>query len=347
MGANHKSVLEAGGSEVTTGVGGARRYRKPLKDFRWYDIKSLIGESFSEWNKHKAPRLGASLAFYTLLSLMPLLLVVVSVVGLVFGRNAAEGDVVEEVQSLVGPQSAQTIQTLLEGSQNTEHGIIATAVGSLTLLFSASAVMIELQDALNTIWEVVTPDLAGLKKITSFFKERLFSFALVLSVSFVLVVSLALSVWIAALGTLFTSVLPAREAVLHSLNALISFIITTGLFSAIYKVLPEVRLEWRDVILGGAVTSLLFTVGKLALGLYLGKATFASTYGAAASIVVLIVWVYYSSQIFFFGAEFTKAFAHRHGSNPSEHPERMVVDSGDNTRVATSQPKLITPSGSQ
>ena len=347
MGVNHKKILESGGSEVTMGVGGARLYRKPLKDFRWYDIKSLIGESFSGWNKHNAPRLGASLAFYTLLSLMPLLLVVVSVVGLVFGRNAAEGEVVEEVQSLVGPQSAQAIQTLLKGSQNTAHGIIATAVGSLTLLFSASAVMIELQDALNTIWEVVTPDLAGLKKITSLFKERLFSFALVLSVSFVLVVSLALSVWIAALGTLFASVLPAHEAVLHSLNALISFVITTGLFSAIYKVLPEVRLEWRDVILGGAVTSLLFTVGKLALGLYLGKATFASTYGAAASIVVLIVWVYYSSQIFFFGAEFTKAFANRHGSNPSEHPERMVVDSGDNTRVATSQPKLITPSGSQ
>lgn len=321
MGDHPKTVLETGGGEVTTGAGAAGCYRKPLNDFRWSDIKSLLGESFSGWNKHNGPRLGASLAFYTLLSLMPLLLMVVSVVGLVFGREAAESGVVQEVQSLVGPQGAQTIQTLLEGSQNTANGIIATGFGLLILLFGASAVMIELRGALNTIWEVTTPDLAGWKKeVSSLFKERLFSFALVLALGFVLVVSLALSACIAALGRLSASVLPVNEAVLHFLNSSASFVIITGLFSAIYKVLPAVRIEWHDVILGGAVTSLLFTVGKLAIGLYLGKATFASTYGAAASIVVLIVWVYYSSQIFFFGAEFTKAFANRDGSIPSKHP---------------------------
>src|SRR5689334_9427530 len=169
-----KAVLEAHGTEVATSAGGARRYRKPLKSFRWCDIKSLLGDSLEAWNRHKAPRLGAALAFYTLLSLTPLLLVVVSVVGLVFGYRTAESDIVEQIQALVSPEAAKTVQGLLEGSRNTTHGIIATLVGLLTLLFGASGVMIELRDALNTIWEVPTPTLAGLKKITSLAKERIF-----------------------------------------------------------------------------------------------------------------------------------------------------------------------------
>ena len=320
-------ILEPGGTEVATAAGGARRYRKPLTSFRWRDIISIFSASSAEWSRHKAPRLGASLAFYTLLSMAPLLLVLVSVVGLVLGHQTAQRAIVSQVQAVVGKQGAAAAQALMEGSRNTTHGIIATAFGALTLLFGASGVLIELRDALNTIWEVPTPELRPWKMLSSFIKERLLSFALVLAVGFILVVSLAASALLAALGAWSTSILPAHEVILEFLNFAVSFVIITGLFSAIYRFLPDVRIEWRDVILGGSITSALFTIGKFALGIYLGKASFASTYGAASSIVVLIVWVYYSAQIFFLGAEFTKTFANCYGSQPSRHPDTLVTDS--------------------
>jgi len=321
---NHRTqiILEPNGTEVATAAGGARRYRKPIRSIRWRDVQSILGESFEGWTKHNAPRLGAALSFYTLLSIAPLLLVLVAVVGLTLGRQSAEADVIRQVQALMGVEGATIAQSLLEGSRNTAHGIMATAFGVLILLFGASGVMIELRDALNTIWEVPTRELSGLKLISSFVKERLFSFALVLAVGFVLVVSLAISTWIAALGVFTASILPAYEVIMRVVNFVAPFCVITVLFSAIYKVLPDTRIEWRDVTLGGAVTSLLFSIGKLALGIYLGKATFASTYGAAASIIILILWVYYSAQIFFLGAEFTKVFATRYGSQPGRYPAR-------------------------
>lgn len=292
--------------------------------FKWREFPSLLSESFDGWSRHKAPRLGAALAFYTLLSLTPLLLVAVAIVGLVFGHTAAQRDIVQQVQTMVGSQGAKATEALLDASQNTSHGIVATIIGLVTLLFGASAVMMELRDALNTIWEVPTPTLAGLKKVTGYVKERLFSFAMVLSIGFLLVVSLAISTWIAALGAFSSSVVPAYEMLLHLLNAVASFVVITGLFAAIYKVIPDVKLQWRDVLLGGAFTSVLFTLGKLLLGLYLGKASIASSYGAFASIVVLVIWVYYSGQIFFLGAEFTRTFANRYGSHPSLQPKASV-----------------------
>jgi membrane protein len=340
-----KILLEPGGTEVNTAAGGARRYRKPLKSFRWCDIKSLFSDSFDEWSRQKAPRLGASLAFYTLLSLAPLLLVVVSIVSLVFGQSAAHQGIVQQVGMLVGPQGAKATEALLEGSRNTTHGIIATVLGSVTLLFGASGVLIELRDALNTIWEVPTPHLSGFKtRLTSFIKERLLSFAIVLSIGFLLVVSLAVSAWISALGALSASVLPAEEALLHVLNLLVSFVVITGVFAGIYKIMPDVRTEWRDVVLGGAATSLLFALGKLLLGLYLGKASFASTYGAAASLVVLVIWVYYSGQIFFLGAELTRIFANRYGSRPSVYPSGMIK-SGINSAPPSPGVKIVIPPG--
>jgi membrane protein len=341
-----KNILEPNGTEITTAAGGARRYRKPLKAFRWCDIKALVSESFDEWSRHKAPRLGAALAFYTLLSLTPLLLVVVSIVGLVFGHQAAERGIIQQVQMLIGAPGAKAIQAVLQGSRNTAHGIITTVVGVVTLFFGASGVLIELRDALNTIWEVPTPALAGWGKITGFLKQRLFSFAIVLAIGFLLVVSLAVSAWIAALGALSASIVPGEEILLNVVNALVSFFVITGLFAAIYKIMPDVRIEWRDVMLGGAATSLLFTIGKFLLGLYLGKASIASTYGAAASIVVLVIWVYYSGQIFFFGAELTRIFANRYGSQPNLHPEGMVKPPNDTTPPASAEPKIIIPSGS-
>lgn len=337
-----KHVFEAGGSEFATSAGGARRYRKPLKLFRWQDIWYLLTESFDAWGKHKAPRLGASLAFYTLLSLTPLLLMIVAVVGLVFGRTAAQRQIVSQVHMLVGAQGAEAADALLKGSQSSAQGIIATVVGFVTLLFSASGVMIELRDALNTIWEIPGAKAGGVRsKIFAYTRERLLSFTMVLSVGFLLVISLAISSWIAALGSLSSSILPWTEVFLHVGNSIASLLLISAVFSAIYKLMPDVHLEWRDVVLGGAVTSLLFNVGKLVLGIYLGKASLASSYGAFASIVVLVIWVYYSGQIFFFGAEFTRAFANCYGSRPLNRPKQLIVTPGG----ANSQdpPRIIIP----
>ena len=341
-----KHILEPNGVEITTAAGGARHYRKPLKSFRWCDIQYLVTESVDGWSKHKAPRLGASLAFYTLLSLTPLLLVVVAVVGLVFGHSTAQREIIRQIQMLVGDECAKAADALLKSSRSSAQGIIATAVGIITLLFSASGVMLELRDAMNTIWEVPTPKHAGItSRILAYTRERMLSFAMVLSVGFLLVVSLAISSWIAALGAFSASILPSTEILLHLVNSVVSFVVITCLFAAIYKVMPDVPIEWNDVILGGAVTSLLFTIGKLVLSLYLGKASFASSYGAFASIVVLVLWVYYSGQIFFFGAEFTRSFANCYGSRPNEMPARAVILPGE-TNLPNSEepPRIILPS---
>jgi membrane protein len=335
-------IFEPHGTEVATAAGGGRRYRKPLKSFRWRDVRCLLSESFEAWTRHNAPRMGAALSFYTLLSIAPMLLVLVAVVGFTLGHQAAEAGIIEQVKGLVGTEGAIVAKSLMEASRNTADGIVATVFGLVTLLFGASGVLIELRDDLNTIWEVPSRKLSGLKLLSCFVKDRLFSFALVLAVGFLLTVSLAISTWIAALGAFTATILPGYEVIMHLVNFAAPFCVITGLFSAIYKVLPDTRIEWKDVILGGAVTSLLFSIGKLFLGIYLGKATFASTYGAAASMVVVIVWVYYSAQIFFLGAEFTKIFANRYGSQPSRHPDGMVVAS--DTAVPSAQsPTILTP----
>jgi membrane protein len=277
------------------------------------DLKSLFAKTAAGWSKHDAARMGAALAYYSLLSLMPLLLVVISIAGLVFGTGAAETRVMGQMQFLLGYQRANILEALLHGAENKADGVVATIVGTVVLMFGATGVLVELRDALNTIWEHPVRPLTTFQQIAGMVKERLWSLALVLVIVVVLTGSLLLSTSISALGVL-TAVLPANEATLHLLNALASFATLTIVFGAIYKVVPQVPIKWRDVILGAAVTALLFTLGNLLLGLYLGKTSFSSTYGAASSAVALAIWVYYSSQIFFLGAEFTKVFADTYGS---------------------------------
>lgn len=272
------------------------------------------------WQLHNGSRLAASLSFYTLLSLTPLVLIVVSIAGLAFGHRAAESQLLWQIQELVGPLGANAIQPLLQGARDTTQGVLATVVGLLFFLFGASGVFVELRDALNTIWEAPDRRRDGLQMVAYLVRARLTTFGLILSIGFLLIVSLAVNAWIAALGTFSAQHLKGFEALLQLLNSLVSFVVITGLFAAIYKILPEVRVEWVDVALGATVTSLLFTAGKYLIGLYLGKATFASTYGAAASVVILVVWVYYSAQIFFFGAAFTKVFANHYAAPPNQKP---------------------------
>jgi membrane protein len=278
----------------------------------WNEWKELLAKSVACWSRHNAPRMGAALAYYALLSLMPLLLVLISIAGLLFGANAAQGRVLDELQFLIGGQRTSILEALLHGAENKADGVLATVVGVLILMFGATGVLVELRGALNTIWEVPIRPLSRLQEFTGIVKQRLWSLAMALAIVVVLTASLLFGVAVSAVGQM--AALPANEAVLHLLNAAVSFVAVTVVFAAIYKVMPEVPIEWPDVILGAAVTAVLFILGNFLLGLYLGKVSFSSTYGAASSTVVLAIWVYYSSQIFFLGAEFTKAFAATYGS---------------------------------
>jgi membrane protein len=310
-----------------------QRLRQFLR-LRSADIGTLLKQTVSAWFDDNAPRLGAALAFYTLLSLAPLLIVVVAIAALAFGQKAAQGQLIWEIQDLVGTEGARAIQSLIQSAYKPAAGTTATVLGALTLFIGASAVVVELRDALNTIWHVPVPaTVSSLRSLLRLIKERFYLFGLILGVGFLLLVSLALNAAVSVLGSLFGSLLPASESVLNVAVFLISFLVITLLFAAIYKFLPDVRLKWSDVIVGACFTSLLFTIGKQLIGLYLGNASFGSTYGAAGSLVIVLVWVYYSAQIFFLGAEFTKIYTEKFGSrldarlavNPPA-PDNKIVD---------------------
>lgn len=298
-----------------TKVSGAPPCHKSLRQMRWADVKELMSCAAAGWSRHNAPRMGAALAFYSLLSLMPLLLVAISVAGLIFGPRAAQAGVMRQLQLVVGWQRAQIVEALLTGAQNRTEGVIATVFGTLVLMFGATGVLTELRDALNGIWEAPLPTMSTIQEIIGIVKERLWSLALVVGIVILLTLSLVVGAWISALGAL-TSTLPGHIWLLHLFNLGTSFVAVTVVFATVYKVVPRLPVKWPDVIVGAAVTALLFTIGNFLLGLYLGKASLTSTYGAASSTVVLAMWVYYSSLIFFFGAEFTKAFAESFGSAP-------------------------------
>jgi membrane protein len=280
-------------------------------------VRAILRETVKAWFDDNAPRLGASLSFYTLLSMAPLLIVVIAVAALAFGQKAAQGQLVWDIQGLVGAEGAQAIQDLiLQSVHKPASGMTATALGVLTLLFGSSAVVVELRDALNTIWHVPAPaTISSFRSVLFLVRERFYLFGLILGVGFLLLVSLALNAAIAALGSLPGSPPPASASVVHMAVFAISFLVTTLLFAAIYRFLPDVQLKWSDVIVGAAFTSLLFTIGKHLIGIYLGRAGFGSTYGAAGSLVIVLVWVYYSAQLFFLGAEFTKVYTRTLGSH--------------------------------
>jgi membrane protein len=262
---------------------------------------SQLRITFSEWNEDDAPRLGASLAFYTLLSLAPLLIVVIGIAGLAFGRAAAQQQVVGQLQQLVGAESAKAIQAILQ-AQKPSTGLIASIAGFAVLLAGASGVFTELRVALNRIWRVPPKPTQGFMGIV---RERLFSFGLVLAVGFLLLVGLVVSAGIAAADKFVRDALPLPAIVFMIVNILVSLGITTFVFALLFKFIPDTHIPWRRVWPGALATAIFFTVGKVLIGLYLGKASVGSAYGAAGSLVVLIVWIYYSAQLFFFGAAFT------------------------------------------
>lgn len=277
----------------------------------WRALLRLVWNAMQAWFDHGASSMGAAVAFYTIFSLAPLILVLIAIAGFVVGADVAQSAILLEFEELIGTNGTQAVRAIIKGANSSGSGVISLSLGALTIFIGATSVFAELQRNIDLIWEVQADQQKGLWR---FFKIRLLSFALIIGVGFLLIVSLVVSAGISALTTLWGPLFERWELLLQLLNALVSFGVITVLFALIYKVLPSVRIAWSDVWLGAVFTSFLFSVGKLAIGLYIGKSALSSSYGAAGAFVVLIVWVYYSAQIFFMGTEFTHLYATRHGS---------------------------------
>lgn len=278
---------------------------------RLRSIFDLLKETFQEWNEDKAPRLAAALAYYTAFSIAPLLIVAIAIASAIFDEQAVRGQLDNQIQGVVGAQAADAVQEMIANSSRDSTGIIASIIGVATLLLGAAGVFGQLQDALNTVWDIPPKPNQGIMKTI---RDRFISFAMVLGIGFMLLVSLLLTTILSAINGWVAGWLPGTEFIAQVLNFALSFGVITLLFAAIYKVLPDTPVKWSDVWIGAAFTALLFTVGKLLIGLYLGNSTIGSSYGAAGSFVVLLVWIYYSAQILLLGAEFTQVYARRRGS---------------------------------
>jgi membrane protein len=288
------------------------------------DLLGLMKTAFLASRRDNTARLGASLAFYTLFAIAPVLLVSMGIVGLVFGPSDARVHLVNQTRDLVGDPGAQAIEGLLAGAAQRKAGVLATILGSVTFLLAVSGAFLELQAALNHIWHVkARPGL----NLRGFVIDRARSFGLVVALGFVLLVSLVVSAALAALATWIGSALPGGPIWLAAVNVAVSLVVVTLLFALLYRVLPDVRLRSRDVLVGAFVTALFFTIGKELIGLYLGRSSVASSYGAAGAVAILLLWVYYTSQVVLFGAEFTRAYARVGGRRP--RPQSFALREGE------------------
>ena len=285
-------------------------------------IWELIRKSVEAWVGDYAPSMGAALAYYALFSIAPLLIIAIAVAGLVFGQEAARGEIVAQMQGLIGREGAIAVQDLLKNAHEPAQNIFATMVSIIMLVIGATTVFGELQSDLDRIWRV--PASAKESGIWTLLRTRLLSFGMVLGLGFLLLVSLVVSAAIAALGKWWGGFIEGWEAFLHALDFSISFAITTLLFAMIYKLIPRAKIAWRDVWVGAAVTALLFDIGKFLIGLYLGNTGVASSFGAAGSLAVLLVWVYFSAQIFLLGAEFTRVYSQENGSKAAQTGQESV-----------------------
>ena len=288
--------------------------------------KELLVQTWKEWQKDEATRIGAALAYYTTFSLAPLLVVATSVAGLVYGKDAAQGEVGKQLTGMLGEQGAEQVQTMLANASSQSGGVIATIVGTVAVLIGCGTVFVELQAALNRMWETPKKEKAG--EILGWLKLRGLSFGLVLVIGFLLLVSLMLSAVLSGAGEALGARVELPSAVLYVINLVVSTAVIAGLFTLLYKVLPDQKIPWGDVWVGGLVTAILFTIGKSLIGLYLGQSSAASTYGAAGSLAVVLIWIYYSSQLVLFGAAFTQVYANRHGSRRKSPGQQQPLHLG-------------------
>lgn len=272
----------------------------------------LVTLTFSRWNDHDAPRLGAALAYYTLLSIAPLVIIIVAIAGFVLGKTNAEGQLMDQTTSMLGANGAATLQMLTKSMQHQGSGVLATCIAIVTLFFGASGVFMELRDSLNTLWDTSPKNASTWRGIVW---QRLMGFAMVLGVGLLLLILLLCGAAVQVVEKSFTDLVPMNPSILETLNVVGSAIAVAVLFALIFKYVPEASIIWRDVVIGAIVTAVLFTIGKFLLAWYLSSAGVGSAYGAAGSIVALVVWVYYSAQIFLFGAMFTRVYAEKYGSH--------------------------------
>ncbi|MBA3870255.1 MAG: YihY/virulence factor BrkB family protein [Anaerolineae bacterium] len=300
----------------------------------------LLRQTFTEWNEDHAPRLAAALAYYTAFSIAPLLVVVIGVVGIIVNQSTVQSQILTEVQRSVGPDAAKMVGELITNASKPAEGLLATILGIATLLLGAGGAFGQLQDALNTIWDV-DPSSTGKQNsgVRMQIQNKFLSFGMVLFVGFLLLVSLVINAVIAAISTYVVNLLPGVEFMISVVNLVISMVVITAMFAMLYKFLPKVKLEWRDVTVGAAMTALLFTIGRYLLGWYLGRSGTASTYGAAGSFVLILLWIYYSAQIVLFGAEFTQVYARRHGSLQGS----VVVPTSTKTPAPTTDGLVVVP----
>ncbi len=285
----------------------------------------ILRDAGIDWVEDNAPRLSAALAFYTILSVAPLLVIVTAIAGAVFGEVAASGQLVDQLRGILGKSGAEVVKSMIEKSNRPTAGTVASVIGLVTLLFGASAVFGELQGALNTIWNVKPKPGRG---ILSTIRDRFLSFGMVLAVGFLLLVTLIINTALAGFGSFLEGLVPGLAVIMQIANSLVSFLLVTALFAMIFKFLPDVNIAWSDVWLGALVTALLFTVGKYFIGFYLGKAGVATPFGAAGSLVVFVVWIYYSSLILFFGVELTQVTVKhlRHRIVPTPNADLVAND---------------------
>jgi len=282
------------------------------------DMKDIVVRAARGWIEHDASTLGAALAFYTVFSFAPILIIAIGVVGLVIGGDTVRADLLPQMQNLLGNAGAAAVKTLLSSLNYMGKSRAATAIGVGTLLIGASAVFVELQTALDRIWGV--PRRNKERGLWRFVRSRFLSLGLVFAVGFLLMVSLMVSTILAAVGVWLATYLGEWRVLLLAIDGSLSVIITTALFALIYKYVPQERLNWRDVWVGASVTAVLFNIGKFAIGYYLGKSAFASVYGAAGALLVLLLWTYYSAQIFLFGAEITRSYSFSRGTRVPSQP---------------------------
>jgi membrane protein len=285
------------------------------------EILSLMKKTVLAWLDDYAPSMGAALAYYTMFSIAPLLLIVITIAGWVFGAEAARGEIVEQLSGLMGEDGAKAAEGMLAAVGKSSGGIWATLFGIFLLIFGATTVLAELQSNLDRIWKM--PEKEKSSGLWGFLRARLLSFGLILGIAFLLMVSLLVSAGIAAIGRWYEVYLGNYELVLQGLDFVVSFFLFTTLFATIYKFMPQARVAWSDVWIGAAFTTVLFIVGKTLIGLYIGKSGIASGFGAAASIVVMLIWVYYSAQIFLLGAEFTHAYWEEIGSGRRQSKSKV------------------------
>lgn len=279
----------------------------------WRLYIELLKQSGSAWVADSAPSMGAALAFYSAFSLAPLLIIVIAIASAAYGEDAARGAIVAQLGGLVGVSAAEAIQGLLKGAQETTTGVVATVVGAITVLVGATTVMVELQDDLDRIWKAAPREGNGLLTIL---RARILSLGMILAIGFLLLVSLVLTGVVAAAGNYWGTIFPGAGLFLQIANFSLSLAVITVLIAMLYKWLPNKLIAWRDVWIGAFSTAVLFTFGQLAIGVYLGQTAIASAYGAAGALVVLLLWLYYSAQVFLMGAEFTHAYANRNIDRP-------------------------------